>query len=325
MNICNCHHSTTAYQQKIQPWTEKVSAAQMENIKKNFASAKPMNDVPLALKEDTSSNTAPVEQVTREPLIMRLHDVQPYYTGYARIDNAITDALYGKSQELKDNVYSIMWNDLLPSNVHGLDEADRTALISLGVQKAEYLADQFMDDKTKSSFMEAIRSVARIGMEGKRVGTCDMKYNVKHAIGLDGNGHVLENNMDTYLFTMERKAPDAYKEYQSLRKSSKNGETDAAFFALKWAMKNLNLISADRTEYNKKKDEQYENLQKVKLDNTFSKADTSSKERFLASLAEILKQNSALQSGFFLKQISQMAGTSGDYLIGRQLILSGKV
>ena len=43
-----------------------------------------------------------------------------------------------------------MWNDLLPNNVHGLDEAGRTALISLGVQKAEYLAEQFMDDKKKA-------------------------------------------------------------------------------------------------------------------------------------------------------------------------------
>lgn len=262
MNICNCYHSTTAYQQAIQPWTEKLSNAQMENIKKNFASTKPMNDVPLALDKEASSNTTPVEHVTRESLITKLHDVTPYYTGYARIDNAITDALHGKSQELKDNVYSIMWNDLLPSNVHGLDEADRKALISLGVQKAEYLADQFMDDKTKSSFMEAIRSVARIGMEGKRVNTCDMEYNVKHTIGLDGNGHVLEDNMEADLFTMEKKDPDAYKEYQRLRNSSKNGVLDAALFAVRWSIKNLDLISAGRSEYNKRKDEQYENLQK---------------------------------------------------------------
>ena len=41
MDKCNCYHSTTVYQQKIQPWAEKISAAQMENIKKNghFSSA----------------------------------------------------------------------------------------------------------------------------------------------------------------------------------------------------------------------------------------------------------------------------------------------
>ena len=324
MNKCNCYHSTTVYQQKIQPWAEKISAAQMENIKKNFASTKPMNDEPFALKEDASSGAAPSAPVKREPVIMALNNVTPYYTGYARIDNAITDALYGKSQELKDNVYNIMWNDLLPNNVHGLDEAGRTALISLGVQKAEYLAEQFMDDKEKDSFMEAIRSVARIGMEGKRVGTCDMEYAVKHVIGLDGNNHVQEENMGAYLFAMEREAPETYKEYESLRKSSKNGEVDAAFFALRWAMKNLNLIAANRPEYDKLKDEQYEKLQKVKLDDTFSKADTSSKERFLASLTEILKQNHALQTGFFFGRISQMSNTLGDYLIGRQIVLSGR-
>lgn len=324
MDKCNCYHSTTVYQQKIQPWAEKISAAQMENIRKNFASTKPMNDEPLVLKREASSGAAPADQVKREPIIMTINNVHPYYTGHARIDNAITDALYGKSQELKDNVYSIMWNDLLPSNVHGLDEADRTALISLGVQKAEYLADQFMDDKTKDSFMEAIRSVARIGMEGKRVNTCDMEYNVDHTVCLDGNGHVHEDNMDVYLFAMEREEPETYKTYQSLRKSSKNGEVDAAFFALRWAMKNLNLIAANRPDYEKLKNKQYENLQKVKLDDTFSKADTSSKERFLASLAEILKQNHTLQTGFFFNRISEMSRTLGDYLIGRQMVLSGR-
>lgn len=325
MDKCNCYHSTTAYQQKIQPWAEKISATQMENIKKNFASKKPMNDEPFMLKKEASSDTAPVEPVKREPIVITKIKVVPYYTGYARIDNAITDALCGKSLELKDNVYDIMWNDLLPTNVHGLSETDRKALISLGVQKAEYLADQFMNDKEKDSFMEAIRSVARIGMEGKRIGTCDMEYDVKHVIGLDGNNHVRENDMELHLFAMEKKDPEAYKKYQSLRNSSKNGVLDAALFAVRWAMKNQNVITAFKPEYDKAKDEKYEKLQKVKLDDTFSKADTSSKERFLASIAEILKKNPTLQSSFFLNRISQMAQTSGDYLIGRQMILSGKV
>lgn len=60
-----------------------------------------------------------------------------------------------------------------------MEEADRLARISLGIEKAEYLAGQFMDAGTRASFMDAMRSIARIGMEGKRVGSCKMEYQVK--------------------------------------------------------------------------------------------------------------------------------------------------
>lgn len=323
MDKCSCYNSAPF--ERIHPWSEKVSAAQMENIKKNFASAKSLNDEPLALKEDTPSRTPSPAPIDRKGAISVINHVLPYYTGYARIDNAITDALYGKSQELKDNVYNIMWNDLLRHNVHGLEEEDRKALISLGVQKAEYLADQFMDDKTKGSFMEAIRSVARIGMEGKRASACEMEYNVKHAVGLDGNGYVQEDNSEKYLFAMEKEAPDMYKTYLEMRRSSENGEIDAAFFLIHWAMKNLDKIEAHRPEYQRHKDEQYEKLQKVKLDNTFSGADTSGKENFLASLVEKLRMNQNLQQSFFMEQIMKMSRTSGTYLLGKQMVLTGKV
>lgn len=323
MDQCTCYNASVC--QRIQPLAERISEAQMENIKKNFASVKPMNDEPIAVKKNPSTaGTEAAAPSDRKAAISVLRHVTPYYTGYARIDNAITDALYGKSQELKDNVYDIMWNDLLRHNVHGLTEDDRTALISLGVQKAEYLADQFMDDRTKSSFMEAIRSVARIGMEGRRVSACKMEYNVKHAVCLDGNNHVHDDNMEEYLYTMEREAPEEYKTYLKLKKTPKTGAQEAAFFALRWAMKNLNLIAANRPDYQKRRDEQYEKLQKVKLDDTFSGADTSSKENFLASIVEKLKMHQNLQQSFFMEQIMKMSKTSGVYLLGRQMVLSGK-
>lgn len=98
-------------------------------------------------------------------MVIETGPVRPFYTGYARIDNAVTDALKGKSQELKDDVYRIIWDDFLPHNVHGLEEADRLAKIGLGVEKAQYLADQFMDGKTKclqiSLFLEQISNMAK--------------------------------------------------------------------------------------------------------------------------------------------------------------------
>ena len=61
-----------------------------------------------------------------------------------------------------------------------------------------------------------------------------------------------------------------------------------------------------RNAYGKHQDEQYEKLNETELDETFSRADTSSKENFLASVMEKLQTAVSLQKRFFLKQISAM-------------------
>ncbi len=318
MSQCTCWRATAL--QPVTPWRDKISSAQMEQIRKNFASVKPMNEEPLALPKGASSETP----VKRSPVVVEYGPVRPYYTGYARIDNAVTDALRGKSQELKDSVYDIIWNDFLPNDVHGVEETDRLARISLGVEKAEYLADQFMDEKTKGSFMTAMRSIARIGMEGKRVGSCQMEYRVKHAIGLDGNGYVHEDSRGEVSFAMQKYDPEAYAAYQRLQNSSREDTWESAIFSMEWMLKNIDLVAAGRPGYQKYQDKQYEKLYQVKLDRTFSGADTSSKENFLSSIKEKLMANRELQLDFFMNQIAQMTKGPGGYLVSRRMVLSGR-
>lgn len=318
MSQCTCWRATAL--RPVTPWRDKISSAQMEQIRKNFASVKPMNEEPLALPKGASSETP----VKRSPVVVEYGPVRPYYTGYARIDNAVTDALRGKSQELKDSVYDIIWNDFLPNDVHGVEETDRLARISLGVEKAEYLAGQFMDEKTKGSFMTAMRSIARIGMEGKRVGSCQMEYRVKHAIGLDGNGYVHEDSRGEVSFAMQKYDPEAYAAYQRLQNSSGEDTWESAMFSMEWMLKNIDLVAAGRPGYQKYQDKQYEKLYQVKLDRTFSGADTSSKENFLSSIKEKLMANRELQLDFFMNQIAQMTKGPGGYLVSRRMVLSGR-
>ena len=312
---CTCYHS--APYQPIRPLKDQITPEQDAKIRNEFSSKKPMNEKPLALPENTASTApSPAAPVSRGTIVIETGPVTPFHTGYARIDNSITDALKGKSQELKDNVYQIIRNDFLPYNVHGLEEADRLARIGLGVEKAQYLADQFMDGKTKASFMEAMRSIAKIGTKGTRVSDCKMEYNVKNVIQIDGNGYVHEDHSKEYLYAMEMKAPKEYETYKKLKETS--GNTEAAFFMVRWAMKNLDLIKTNRKDYKEKQEEQYEKLQKVELDQTFAGTDTTSKESFLASIREKLQANKNLQINLFLDQISKMTKTPGDYLFGRR-------
>jgi hypothetical protein len=313
---CTCYHSTGS--QPIRHWSEQISPEQDARIREGFASQKPINKEPLATKAGSSSG---VPQKPK-PVIIETGPVTPFHTGYARIDNAITDALKGKSQELKDNVYQIIRRDFLPHNVHGLTEEDRLAQIGLGVEKAQYLADQFMDDRTKSSFMEAMRSIAKIGASGTRVGSCEMDYNVKDIIQIDGEGYVHEDHSAEYLYAMEMKAPKEYETYKKLKETK--GDIEAAFFMVRWAMKNLDLIKSNRKDYKERQEEQYKKLEKVELDQTFAGADTSSKERFLASIQEKLHASKSLQISYFLEQMANMTKTPGNYLFGRRQVFTAR-
>lgn len=316
MDQCTCYHSTTEYH-VIRPLSEQFSPAQDEQIRKKFLTVKPMNEKPLAIPEHAATGpAAPVHE--RKPAVIAPLKVTEYEhnTGYARIDNAIINALSGQSQEVKDNVYDLIRKELLPHNVHGLSEDDRLAMISLGVEKAQYLADQFMDDRTKASFMEAIRSTARIGAAGKRVGACEMEYSVKKIRMLDGYHRILEEPTNEYLFTLEREDPKAFAEYK------KKSDMDAVRFLVDWLSHgNYDLVVANKPAYKKHQDEKYKKLDEVKLDSTFSGADTSSKENFLASLAEKLQASQTLHTSVFQERISKMADAPDGYLYSNRVVL----
>ena len=168
-----------------------------------------------------------------------------------------------------------------------MEEADRLARISLGIEKAEYLAGQFMD---------AMRSIARIGMEGKRVGSCKMEYQVKNAICVDGDGYVHEDGRGEYLYAMEKYSPETYAEYQKLLNASGDDTTESALFTLNWEIKNLDLVAAGRPGYREYQDKEYEKLM----------------------------ANRELQINLFRDQLTQMARAPGGYLVARRMILSGR-
>ena len=168
-----------------------------------------------------------------------------------------------------------------------MEEADRLARISLGIEKAEDLAGQFMD---------AMRSIARIGMEGKRVGSCKMEYQVKNAICVDGDGYVHEDGRGEYLYAMEKYSPETYAEYQKLLNASGDDTTESALFTLNWEIKNLDLVAAGRPGYREYQDKEYEKLM----------------------------ANRELQINLFRDQLTQMAKAPGGYLVARRMILSGR-
>ena len=167
MNVnacCSCHRQNG---QQVIP---KLAADPLRgrDLKSGICISEEMLKLPERDVAEISGKPVPREKIT----VTQSGPTQVCYTGYARIDNAILDALQGQSEEVRSGVYDIIRNDLLPHDVHGLSEEDRKALNGLGVAKAEYIADNFLDKDVKDSFMEAIRSAARIGLNGKRESAC---------------------------------------------------------------------------------------------------------------------------------------------------------
>ena len=227
------------------------------------------------------------------------------YTGHAAFDNAITDALQGKSKDLKEQVYDILGKNFFPAYANDdISESDRQAMIGLGLAQAEYLANQHFDADTKKSFMEAMTGLARIATQGTKNPDGTMQYDISNVVQLDGNRHVMPNQMQEILYTMKKESPEDFDIYKNLKQDSMEKSSDFAWKWL-WQSDHLQLMFQNRTEYEKAQQKYYEDLKSVSLDQTFANTDFSSKESFLASIQEQISKVD--NPDFFMKFFQQMS------------------
>lgn len=287
--------------QKSVQYTEIASNLQTENRIASLSDGKALTQENINLTERTNTLSVPNE-MTISSIPNR---IITYYTGHAQFDNAITDALQGQSTDFKEQVYDILRNNFFPAYANNdLSESDRQAMIGFGLAHAEYLANQQFDADTKKSFLEAMTGLARIATQGTKNPDGTMQYNIQKTIQLDGNGHVMPNQMQEILYTMEKESPEDFATYQNLQK---NSDEQASHFAWDWIWQsqNLQLMFQNRTDYQKAQQKYYKDLESISVDQTFANIDTSNKENFLSSMqTQIAKVENP---DFFWKLFQQMS------------------
>lgn len=84
----------------------------------------------------------------------------PAYSGIAKADQAIHDALQNADDAAKAFVYRTIRGSLLIKETNGLSETERQANISLGKEKAVFAANTRIDEGHRESFLDAMNSIA---------------------------------------------------------------------------------------------------------------------------------------------------------------------
>ena len=146
----------------------------------------------------------------------------PAYSGMCDVDRAISSALENCSKEEQQFVYDIIRQNFLVGNSSSMSEDERQANISLGMKKAEYAANNFISEDNKSSFLDAMESIAKLASAGKTDASGNMDYGVKKGNYL-GHGSNLVYTTDG-LDMMRTMDSDAYEEYQKISRESSNSD-----------------------------------------------------------------------------------------------------
>lgn len=230
----------------------------------------------------------------------------PAYSGMCDVDRAISSALENCSKEEQQFVYDIIRQNFLVGNSSSMSEDERQANISLGMKKAEYAANNFISEDNKSSFLDAMESIAKLASAGKTDASGNMDYGVKKGNYL-GHGSNLVYTTDG-LDMMRTMDSDAYEEYQKISRESSNSDRqlNTLKYLTNWyadaVTKNPHMVD----EYEAKSDEYIEkNVKNRKIDTTFKELRTESKSAFLESLKAFQIQNPNFLSDVISRELSR--------------------
>ncbi len=138
-------------------------------------------------------------------------------------NDQLVNSLAGLDESIVDAAYDIINDHLLKRDVSGLTEEQRQGLISLGMEKARYLAGN-MEEDTAKQFLQAMDKIARYGMNGTAAEDGKVTFDIKRGplVGAP------DDNAVDYAALMKRLDPDKYNEYTGLIQEGINNKDNSA-------------------------------------------------------------------------------------------------
>lgn len=247
----------------------KLQAPGMEEMQGNL--------LPLLSKEEK-------EELLRQSIkpAQKLHLIIPNIQTDTKLNNSL--AAYGG--EVNDTAYSIIQNNLLVSNVGDMSEKERQGMLSLGLEKARYLADNYMSGEDGALFMEAMETIAKYAANGQKGQDGKMTYHIQQG-PMNGASDDYVNGYDI----MRRYDPVSYAKFNSMmQEGTRTGDLtkqmEAARFGIGWTQNS----HTEHPEWYKEQADIYKNwkgsMEKTVLDDTFSGAGRGAKESFRQSILE---------------------------------------
>lgn len=242
-----------------------------------------------ALKEYQDGNNEP----------SKCYSSTPAYTGMADVDNAIISSLDGCSENLKAYSYDIIRSNFLISNVENMYDDERQKNISLGMAKAHYIADNYLDTETGTMFLDAMSTIAKIATNAVVDENGNVSYDLPLNNGVYLNANGLVDSGTDAVDMMKALSPEVYSEYkQTLQEAKLDGNEQGSVDALKILVKWANNLSKEKSnalnDYEKYKTDQIKELEKTTINSTFDNADTSNIKAFISFLNSRTSDNQLL-------------------------------
>lgn len=228
----------------------------------------------------------------------------PEYCGIYKTDKAIASAVENCSKEERIFVYKTIRLNFLNEDTASLTEEERQANIALGMKKAEYAAENFIPEKEKQKFLNAMGTIAKIASAGTADRNGKMNYGITKSTYL-GHGSNLVETTNT-LDVMKNMDSAAYNEYLRIGEESSDEDRDMnqTKFLTKWYIDSVKKKPGIMKEYEKINARYLEKVKNKELSHHFDNIDVSDKGTFLAGLRDFMSKNQKFMSGVLSLELS---------------------
>ncbi|MFJ7735726.1 hypothetical protein ACIQ2D_05215 [Lysinibacillus sp. NPDC097287] len=102
------------------------------------------------------------------------HNVGTLIIPHIQTNSKLQDSLEGASQQVRDATFTTISKNFLLRDVGDMTEEQRQAMISLGLEKARYIADNYLEGQQAIDYMDAMTTIAKFAVNG--VKNEDEKY-----------------------------------------------------------------------------------------------------------------------------------------------------
>lgn len=222
-----------------------------------------------------------------------------------RTNTMLKNSLQGADEKVTEAAYSIIQENLLPHNVGDMSEDERKELIYVGLEKAKYLA-QNMEKTRADSFMEAMNTIAKYGLNGEKDSDGKVTYDIRWG--------AMNGAPDNYLSSgelMKRIDPEKYKEHIAMEAEAfKNNDVqlkmEVTKDAMAWARNNQQNIAQILEEESRQQNKWQQKIDNTVLESPYKNIDITDLHMFVNG---IMEQSDVLQKDYLaenLKSFSQM-------------------
>lgn len=98
---------------------------------------------------------------------------------HIQTNSKLQDSLEGASQQVRDATFTTISKNFLSRDVGDMTEEQRQAMISLGLEKARFIADNYLEGQQAKDYMEAMTTIAKFGVNGVRDESGKVTYDIE--------------------------------------------------------------------------------------------------------------------------------------------------